>query len=149
MVTVSTPALAKRYGGRVVPNGIPRAYLGIERTTSRQVPVVGWTGVVVSHAGDLEQVGSALAEIVASGACAVRTIGGRREALDVLGVQGEWHTGAWLQDFAYARLYADLDVAIVPLRPNRFNAGKSWLKGLEAAALGVPFVASPTPEYVR
>ena len=52
-------------------------------------------------------------------------------------------------DYGYARLYADLDVAIAPLRESRFNAGKSWLKPLEAASLGVPVVMSPSPEYLR
>ena len=153
MVTVSTAALAKRYGVhgrvRVVPNGIPRAYLDIQRTATRQVPVVGWTGVASYHPGDLEEVGTAIADLVSSGAASFAAIGGQ-DALDVLGVPNEWwHQGGQLEDFSYSRLYAGFDVAIVPLRPSRFNAGKSWLKGLEAAALGVPFVASPTPEYVR
>jgi glycosyltransferase involved in cell wall biosynthesis len=38
-------------------------------------------------------------------------------------------------------------VAIVPLAANAFNEAKSDLKGLEALALGVPFVASPTGPY--
>jgi glycosyltransferase involved in cell wall biosynthesis len=40
-----------------------------------------------------------------------------------------------------------LDVGIVPLASTRFNESKSYLKGLEFAARGVPFVASPLPEY--
>lgn len=151
LVTVSTPALAKRYGStgkaRVVSNGVPRAYLGLGRTTPRQVPVVGWTGLVMVHVGDLEQVGTAVAEVCASGAT-FRGIGDRA-ICEVLGVKGQYQPGSPLTDLSYQRLYADLDIAIVPLRSNRFNAGKSWLKGLEGAALGVPFVASPVPEYVR
>jgi glycosyltransferase involved in cell wall biosynthesis len=42
---------------------------------------------------------------------------------------------------------ACFDVGLVPLQPCRFNAAKSNLKGIEYAACGVPFVASPTPEY--
>jgi glycosyltransferase involved in cell wall biosynthesis len=153
LVTVSTSALAKRYGGhgrvRVVPNGVPRAYLDIQRTETRQVPVVGWTGVARYHPGDLEQVGTAVADIVGSGAARFRAIGDE-QTLELLGVPGQWHGGAPLHvDYAYARLYAELDIAIVPLRPCRFAASKSWLKGLEACSLGVPFVASPTPEYIR
>jgi hypothetical protein len=30
-----------------------------------------------------------------------------------------------------------------------FNQSKSYLKGLEYAALGLPFIASPTQEYLR
>ncbi len=40
-------------------------------------------------------------------------------------------------------------VGIVPLEPSGFNDSKSYLKGLEYASLGVPFVASPTSEYVK
>jgi glycosyltransferase involved in cell wall biosynthesis len=151
LVTVSTPALAKRYGGakaRVIPNGIPRAYLGIS-TERRQLPVVGWTGLVATHPGDLNEVGSSIYDLCHSGKARFRAIGDRN-ALRLLNVPAqEFHPGAPLHTFEYAHLYADLDVAIVPLKPSRFNAGKSWLKMMEAAALGVPVVASPTPENVR
>jgi glycosyltransferase involved in cell wall biosynthesis len=40
-----------------------------------------------------------------------------------------------------------LDVGIVPLASSQFNEAKSTLKGLEYAAHGIPFVASPLPEY--
>ena len=42
-----------------------------------------------------------------------------------------------------------MDIGIVPLRASAFNDAKSYLKGLEYAALGIPFVASSTPEYAR
>jgi hypothetical protein len=42
-----------------------------------------------------------------------------------------------------------MDVGIVPLEDTDFNAAKSRLKGLEMAAVGVPFVASPRDEYQR
>ena len=41
------------------------------------------------------------------------------------------------------------DVGIVPLSDLPFNTAKSWIKGLEYAAAGVPFVASASDEYVR
>jgi glycosyltransferase involved in cell wall biosynthesis len=44
-------------------------------------------------------------------------------------------------------IVASLDVGIVPLADTAFNAAKSWLKGLEYAAMGIPFVASHLPEY--
>ena len=49
----------------------------------------------------------------------------------------------------YTSSVAELGVGLVPLLDSAFNRAKSWLKGLEYAALGVPFVASPTPEYVK
>lgn len=41
-----------------------------------------------------------------------------------------------------------VDLQIIPLQlPSPFNAAKSALKGMESAAWGVPFIASPSPEY--
>lgn len=40
-----------------------------------------------------------------------------------------------------------LDVGLVPLEDHKFNRCKSYLKGLEYAALGIPCIASPMPEY--
>lgn len=164
LVTVSTPALAKRYGGskaRVIPNGIPRAYLGISkggdacdripghRISEPRLLVIGWTGLVSTHPGDLNEVGSSIYDLCRTGKARFRAIGDRN-TLRLLDVPDqEFHPGAPLHTFEYAHLYADLDVAIVPLKYSRFNAGKSNLKQLEAAALGVPVVASPTPENVR
>lgn len=153
LVTVSTPALAKRYGNgkaRVIPNGVPRAYLGIQYEGWRSLPpVIGWTGTPTTHVGDLEMMGAAIRELCTEGRARFRAIG-NRATLDILGVPDQEHTpGGPLSTLEYARLYAQLDIAIVPLRETRFNAGKSWLKGAEAAALGVPVVMSPTPENAR
>jgi glycosyltransferase involved in cell wall biosynthesis len=38
-------------------------------------------------------------------------------------------------------------VGLVPLTRNPFNEAKSYLKGLEYAASGIPFIATPTEEY--
>jgi glycosyltransferase involved in cell wall biosynthesis len=46
-------------------------------------------------------------------------------------------------------MLANLDVGLVPLIHSRFNQAKSWCKGLEYGAMGVPAVASPSREYRR
>ena len=38
-------------------------------------------------------------------------------------------------------------IGLVPLTRNPFNEAKSYLKGLEYAASGIPFIATPTEEY--
>jgi glycosyltransferase involved in cell wall biosynthesis len=43
--------------------------------------------------------------------------------------------------------YANFDIGIVPLNDIPFNRAKSFIKGLEYAAAGTPFVASALPEY--
>lgn len=47
----------------------------------------------------------------------------------------------------YPPLWGPLGVALVPLEDTPFNRSKSWLKGLEASASGLPFVATDMPEY--
>jgi glycosyltransferase involved in cell wall biosynthesis len=47
----------------------------------------------------------------------------------------------------YPKLLAPIHVGLVPLTRNDFNEAKSYLKGLEYAASGIPFVATPTEEY--
>lgn len=49
----------------------------------------------------------------------------------------------------YPSLFVGLDVGLVPLSSRPFNVAKSWIKGLEYAAAGVPFVAANLPEYER
>lgn len=44
-------------------------------------------------------------------------------------------------------LFKYIDIGLVPLFESRFNAAKSYLKGLEYAVNGVPFVAQGLPEY--
>ena len=40
------------------------------------------------------------------------------------------------------------DVGIVPLEDIPFNHAKSYMKGIEYSASGLPFVASPLPQYI-
>ena len=39
------------------------------------------------------------------------------------------------------------DIALVPLERNNFNEAKSHLKGMEANAAGIPYIATPTQSY--
>lgn len=154
LVTVTTPALAAIYGahGRVaiLPNCVPGWYL--DTTADRWAPgeiTVGWTGSTVTHVRDLEVVGDGVARALADTGARFVALGtgvdvARQLALDPDRVET---TGGWVDIARYPAEYARFDVAIVPLQPNPFNEAKSWLKGIEAAAVGVPFVASPTGPY--
>jgi glycosyltransferase involved in cell wall biosynthesis len=144
LVTVSTPPLQAVYGGHILPNYIPETYLSI--APDRPGNLLGWTGTPLTHPGDLDVaragVQRALEHVPDWRFQAI----GSRATLDTLGIIGDtlpWQDGM----LEYANAYGRLSAAIVPLRRNPFNEAKSWLKGLEAAALGVPFVATPTGEY--
>lgn len=148
LVTVSTPALAERYGahGRVavLPNCVPDRYLQVTGERAERV-VVSWAGTPVTHTGDLEVVGDSVRRLVADTHASFRAIGSRQTLVD-LDVAGEFVEWQPLLD-GYPETIAAVDVAMVPLVDSAFTRAKSWLKGAEAAALGVPFVASPLPEY--
>jgi len=45
------------------------------------------------------------------------------------------------------RILSNIDIGLIPLALNRFNNGKSDLKGLEYGAMGIPFIASMTEPY--
>lgn len=157
VVTCTTPALADRYGyghAVVLPNLVPEQYLKIKPTRSKrvqQVLSVGWTGRPISHIGDarlLQGVGQVAlqhrARFSAWGESAPRTF---LEA----GIPKQVQHRVPYRELTkgYPLQVAKLDVGLVPLVDSEFNRAKSWLKGMEYAALGVPFVASPTPEYRR
>lgn len=148
MVTVSTPALATIYGGHgrveILPNYIPAWYLDVAPLVDGEV--IGWTGTPMTHGEDLAVVGSAVSEVCRMTGAKFRAIGSER-TLELLGVKGE--SVPWMPLEDYPHEVAQLGIGIVPLADNAFNRAKSWLKGLEYAALGVPFVFSPLTEYLR
>lgn len=49
--------------------------------------------------------------------------------------------------FNYVQLWAPLRVALIPIEDTTFGRSKSWIKGLEAAARGIPFIYSAHAEY--
>lgn len=152
MVTVSTPQLASRYGkhGRVavVENTVAPDWLQFDRA-SNPVPVVGWAGSPAHHPYDLEETAGEVATVCDGERARFHTVG-HYNTLARLGfdrADATWQP--WVNINQYRDAIARFDVGIVPLADSAFNRAKSWLKGLELAALGIPYVASPTPEYRR
>lgn len=153
LVTVTTHALAQRYGkhGRVsvIPNHVPERYLTVDKIGHDGGLHVGWTGSIETHPTDLQvtrgEVGLAVFAADAKFAV-VGTGSGVRKALAL--VEDPVATG-WVDIDDYPTYMAQLDIGVVPLDDIAFNHGKSCLKGLEFAAVGVPFVASPVEDYVR
>lgn len=167
LVTVTTDALARRYGahGRceVIPNFVPRASLIDldalrERARREGYPSrVGWSGVLASHPSDLT-VAHGAAHMAVRGARTLHVQGER----DLARVARQWrlpetaltgHPGVPLT--AYHEALDAFDVGLVPLADTPFNRAKSSLKALEYAARGIPSLVSATPanralsEWVR
>lgn len=149
-VTVTTEALAQRYGrpGRVsiVPNHVPAAYLDVPDRVAHEGLWIGWTGAVSSHPGDLDVTRGAVARAATAAGAELHVVGPGDGVAKALGADEVTATG-YVPLAHYPYEMAQLDVGIVPLKASAFNEAKSYLKGLEFAALGVPFVASPTGPY--
>jgi glycosyltransferase involved in cell wall biosynthesis len=165
LITCSTPELAEGYGvlnrAVVLPNYLdPEAwgpYLGMAKLRSHVH--VGWAGAFHWRSADLELLRPWVYDFLDAHPEVRFAAIGCSELLEWLGVDGvttprlppgEKTTSLDLDLHPYTHLPAmlnNLDVGLVPLAHNRFNQCKSWCKGLEKNAMGVPVVASPSREY--
>lgn len=157
-LTVSTRSLANRYM-KFLPYGAKTTVLEnrldaemvrtVRAEEIQRERIVGWLGNPQSHPEDLLTVGEGLYHALAHNddwKCVTHS--GGNQALVELGVfDGENRPYASFDDGDYFRALRTFDIGLAPLQINTFNAGKSYLKPLEYAAMGVACVASPTPEY--
>lgn len=165
VVTCSTPALIERYGyghGVLLRNRIPESYLSVTRRT--RVPSedglpwvgtwVGWYGSLASHPNDPAVAGAGVGQALRQhdGAEFV-FVGPEKDGPALRRIlhldEGQPRMLGFYSLVALPQILAEFDIGIVPLEITPFNAAKSALKGLEFAAVGVPVIASPTPEYDR
>lgn len=152
-VVVTTPQLGRVYGQKravVVENHIPRRYLDAAADHDPDRVVIGWTGKIGSHAGDLNVMQGAMSALLRSEPSArLRVLGDNTGVGRVLGLPEppELVVGVGLD--RYPDEVARFDIGIAPLADTVFNRSKSWLKPLDYAACGVPFVCSETDEYRR
>jgi hypothetical protein len=158
-VTTSTPLLLEEYAprgrGAVVPNAIPRRIAELSPAYDRdpEIVTVGWTGTVLGHPYDLQEMGSGLQQALAAtrGSSRFVILGQRADAQQRMALPEQPGELPWIPDVdQYTRTVGEIfDVGVAPLRDDRFNTAKSWLKALEFAARGVYFVRSPSAEYER
>jgi glycosyltransferase involved in cell wall biosynthesis len=155
-VTVSTPALlkyAKHKRATVLRNCVPASIFGM--TPSYELhgdidPVFGWTGSVGTHPYDLQVTGRAVGQILDHNDLDFYVVGDGQSVEQNLDIRtGRVQITGWVDIDEYYKYLLGMTVGIVPLEISPFNHAKSALKGLEMAALGIPFVASPTQEYAR
>lgn len=154
LVTVSTPALAELIPNknvRVLRNCVPAYYLAVTPDygtgETPEGTIIGWTGNTSTHVGDLEVMGDSLRRSIRKHGARFLNIGSS-DAWEIAGLdEQDAFYSDWIDFRNYIGAVKVFDYGIVPLRMSRFNECKSYLKGLEYAALGIPFVASPTGEY--
>jgi hypothetical protein len=153
LVTVSSPALTRVYGAhgrvRVLPNVLADHYFEDFTPAPRDRLVVGWPATLHTHPNDPHVIGPGLARVLRELDVSFVT-GGVPDDVGRAFMLGEDPPSIGfvaLQD--WPRAVAELDVAVTPLANTRFNQAKSWLKPLECAAVGVPWIGSPRVEYRR
>lgn len=159
-VTVSTPALAEHYGRynpdvRVLP-----AYLDweqwelVEQQSEVERPKVrvGWLGWLPTRGNDMDVLRGWMAdwllkhpnvEFVSVG----ERPGEQRVHTRLSVPKHQRWTVEGVPFHQLAGIVPTIDIGLVPLELNEFNECKSWLKGLEYAACGIPCIASPTGQY--
>jgi glycosyltransferase involved in cell wall biosynthesis len=150
LVTTSTAALAKTYGGhgrvRVIDNYVPATCLTYPQT---QTGVFGWAGTLKSHPNDLQITGRAIQQVVDAGH-EFMVVGDGEGVQKALRLTDQPMATGTTSLVDWIRTIGDtMDVGIIPLAPGAFNTAKSRLKGIESMAAGVAWVASPRAEYRR
>lgn len=158
LVIVSTPALATllpNKNTRVLRNCVPEWYLSVEPDPlisweeAEGKLIVGWTGDIAFHPGDLKQARYSVPKVVRDTNSIFIGIGSEGIGPELGFADAEARYIGFAPLARYPSVIAGLNVGLVPLEDSRFNTSKSWLKGLEYASLGVPFIASPRAEYVK
>jgi glycosyltransferase involved in cell wall biosynthesis len=154
LVTVSTPRLAEVYSAWnpnvvVLPNAIPDWLPEIppapEGDTRRLV--MGYTGSA-SHFDDYEAWSPVLETWMRRNAhrTLLRYYGLSKRPI---GMPLSWAADVrpWVKLTENYLLGLRMDVGVAPLLPTEFNRGKSGIKAMEYAALGVPSVVQSVPQY--
>ena len=152
LLTVSVPYLGERLRQHtdaaivVLPNTIHHSLLDLAPPAREPgEPLrVGWAGSA-THQPDWEDCGPAVARALRAVEARMVVVGADYGQL--LGYPVE--VRPWEQSLGrYYQSISDFHVALAPLRDDEFNRCKSPVKALEAAALGIPVVASAAGPYV-
>ena len=117
----------------------------------RRKPTIGWLGATPWRSQDLETIRDFFGEYIESRnlrfhhAGWIKWAAGAHLRLKVNPQRCTVTTMCSLEELPNA--YQNFDIGIVPLNDIPFNRAKSYIKGLEYACAGVPFVATALPEY--
>lgn len=158
LVTTSTPFLAERIADWGCNVRVVRNCIDLERWkphSQRRDPIVGWVGSVSHRSDDLETVADAVGPFVNENNLGWHHSGYFETANNtwthpykILGIDPIRSTTSPLCSIRrYPLQFGPIDIGIVPLNKIDFNEAKSFIKGLEYAASGIPFVAQDTGEY--
>lgn len=152
-ITVSTAFLADFYGRRCRDVRLVRNAVETDRFTpieQLEKPVFGWLGGTLWRSGDIELLSSWLPLFIKDNKVtfhhAGHIPGDPRHFAVRAGLKRVQTTSMQTID-KVPDMLSNFHVGLVPLARSPFNEAKSYLKGLEYAAAGIPFIATPTEEY--
>lgn len=156
LVTTSTPFLASllsEWGinAVLVENRVSFQMFRPRRHRAGK-PTIGWVGSTGHRSGDLEVLREPFAAMERDSKTLFHHTGDHPRHprfTEEVGISPDSTTILPMLAPSEYPLGFNFDIGVVPLTENDFNRSKSWIKGIEYAAAGVPFVASPLPEYVR
>lgn len=155
-LTVSTQFLYDYYSAihqevHLLRNGVDINRYQIRRDTAHNTPTIGWVGATPWRTSDLEILSPIMNDFLKNNNCWFHHAGhipDENHVNKLMNIDRFFVTVKPLVPISlYPILFTDFDIGIVPLSKNDFNEAKSFLKGLEYAAAGIPFIATDTYEY--
>lgn len=153
LLTVSTPYLMERLKKKIkceiklIENTVDISRFTPRVHTDSEL-IVGWCGSTAHRSGDLELLAGVLPAIQREGVKFHHSgdLPGRPQFSKITGVPAT--TLPLVAPEFYPESFV-FDIGLVPLSDTPFNHAKSFIKGLEYAAAGIPFIASGVGEYAR
>jgi len=154
VVICSTPFLVDRMAEFGASPALARNAIDLDRWSPvdpRELSAVGWVGSTSHRSGDLETLKGVLGPFVERNGLTFHHggfDGGHPHAGALAGLDYKYCTNTPLcQIELYPGHFQFMDISVVPLNKIDFNQAKSYIKGLESAASGLPFIAQDTDEY--
>lgn len=152
-VIVATEFLYEHYDKRCRDVRLIRNALDTDRFTPAvhtENVAIGWVGATYWRSGDLEILSEWLPDFVKDHGSQVLHCGhipgdGRHFGARVGLRRVQTYPMQPIEQ--YPSMFRPIQIGLVPLNLVPFSEAKSYLKGLEYAASGIPFIASPTYEY--
>lgn len=154
----STPFLYQYYKNKfpnkpifMVRNGIDIDRWKMRKDKSNFYPIVGWVGATPWRSNDLETLSSGLGSFIEKNNMRFHHSGSIINAPTVeeqLEIPHKFFSSEPMKPILkYPEMFRRIDIGIVPLSDVKFNYAKSYIKGLEYTAAGIPFISQDLEEY--
>lgn len=152
-ITVSTNFLANFYEKRCRDVLLVRNSIDCDRfyqVDQPEKPIIGWLGGTLWRSGDIEMLREWLPNFSKKYKIEIHHAGHIPNDSEHFAVKAGLKrvtTSPVSSMLEVPKLLQNFHIGLIPLKRGSFNESKSYLKGLEYAASGIPFVATPTEEY--